>query len=156
MRRVFFKELYKLMKKDKNVWAVTSDLGDGGFNKIMADFPDRFVNTGASEQAGVGISVGLALEGKTVFYYTIGSFYLRAAETIALYLHNEQIPVILISSGRGKDYAEDGPSHDCTLAEKYIDSLDIATFYPDSKKKIDNLLKVVVESKRPTFISLRR
>jgi len=156
MRPEFFKQLYILMKKNPNVWALTGDLGYIGFDKIRDDFPDRFINCGASEVAMLGIAVGLALENKIVFVYTITSFFMRAAETIGLYLHGEQISIKLIGSGRNQDYHIDGPSHDATITQNYLKSLNIVNLYPNTKEEIPLLVKKMVENNKPTFISLRR
>jgi len=156
MRPEFFKQLYILMKKNPNVWALTGDLGYIGFDKIRDDFPDRFINCGASEVAMLGIAVGLALENKIVFVYTITSFFMRAAETIGLYLHGEQISIKLIGSGRNQDYHIDGPSHDATITQNYLKSLNIVNLYPNTKEEIPLLVKKMVENNKPTFISLQR
>ena len=153
MRPEFFKQLYILMKKNPNVWALTGDLGYIGFDKIRDDFPDRFINCGASEVAMLGIAVGLALENKIVFVYTITSFFMRAAETIGLYLHGEQISIKLIGSGRNQDYHIDGPSHDATITQNYLKSLNIVNLYPNTKEEIPLLVKKMVENNKPTFIS---
>ena len=101
--------LYEEMKKNKNIWLVLTGVGFGMFDKIKEDFTDRVANCGASEQAAVGIAVGLALEGKIPFFYTIPNFLIyRPFEWIRNYIDHEQIPVKLISGGQGKDYLEDG------------------------------------------------
>lgn len=155
-RGVFGFELYKQMAKNENIWLLCMDLGWGIFDNHFQDFPKRCKNTGASESASLDVAVGLALEGKIVFVYTITSFFMRAAETIGLYLHGEQIPVKLVGSGRDKDYEIDGPSHDCTIAQDYLRNTNVRELYPDTKEEIPLLVKQMVESKVPTFISLKR
>jgi len=144
------------MISNKDIWLVCLDLGFGIFDKHFRDFPDQTINTGAAEVAGLGLAVGLALEGRVPFTYTITSFYLRAAETIGLYLHGEQIPVKLVGSGRDKDYVHDGPSHDATLAQDYLRTLSIGRLYPQTKEQVPNLVDAMVGDKFPQFISLRR
>lgn len=158
MRRTFFQELHKTMQENPNVWAITGDLGFGGFDQIMKDFPDRFVNCGASEQAMMGIAVGLSLKGKTVFVYSITPFLLRRAyETIKLYIDEEEIPVKLVGSGRDKDYAHDGPSHDATDAKLLLKTVSkIKQLWPESKEEIPDMVKLMVEDTKPYFISLKR
>ena len=98
-RGYFAVSLHSLMGGNSRVWCLSGDLGFGVLDKIRDDYPDRFLNCGASEQAMLGIAVGLALEEKIPFVYTITSFFMRAAETIGLYLDGEQIPVKLVGSG---------------------------------------------------------
>lgn len=156
MRGWFAYELYQLMKEDKDIFLLTGDLGFGMLDKIQEDFPERFINCGASEQAMLGIAVGLALEGKKPFCYTITSFYLRALETINLYLSHEGIPVFLIGGGRDQDYAHDGYSHDATAAQNALQALNIDQYYPDTKEAVPAMIKLMLKAKKPAFISLRR
>lgn len=100
------------MKDDPDIFFITGDLGFGLFDKIRQDFPDRFINAGAAEQAAMGAAVGLALSGKTAIFYSITPFLLfRTAEIIRNYVNHESIPVKLVGSGRDDDYKHDGFSH---------------------------------------------
>lgn len=156
MRGWFFGSLYNAMVDDDRIVALTGDLGYGGFDLIQRDFPERFVNCSASEQSLVGIAVGMSLEGLVPLCYTITSFYLRAAETIGLYLDGEQIPVKLVGSGRDQDYHVDGPSHNCTRAQDYLASLNIPQYYPEAKEEIPGLVDKLLTNGKPGFLSLRR
>lgn len=155
-RGYFAFALHEAMKDDKRIHLLTGDLGFLMFDAIRDDYPDRFLNCGASEQSMVGIAVGLAQEGKIPFCYTITSFFMRAAETIGLYLHHEHIPVRLVGSGRDNDYLHDGISHDATIAQNYLRGLDIVNLYPEDKEQIPDMVKQMVENNYPSFISLRR
>jgi len=156
-RGYFAGQLYEEMKKDKDIIVLVGDLGYGMFDKIRDEFPNRFINCGASEQAMVGIAVGLAQEGKKPFVYTITSFFLRAAETISLYLANEQCPVVLVGGGRDDDYKDDGVSHYGYEAQRFIKGLGvIATLYPASLKEAKETVTEALEDNGPVFISLKR
>ncbi len=156
IRGEFAYQLHQQMEKDSNIWLVMGDLGYAMLDFCRRDFPDRCINVGAAEQAMLGVSVGLSEAGKRVFTYTITSFYLRAAETIGLYLHNEGIPVQLVGSGRDRDYAHDGPSHHGMLSQAFLGSLNLEQYYPDSKEEISEMVEKMVVSPRPGFISLKR
>jgi len=96
MRGWFAYELYKQMARDERIWLVVGDLGYKAFDYIKRDFPDRFLNCGAAEQAMMGIATGLALNGKIPFVYSITAFLLyRPFETIRNYVNHEKIPVKL-------------------------------------------------------------
>jgi transketolase len=160
MRRTFAEELYKHMEKDDRIWLVTADLGYGMWDKIRDNFPDRFINTGAAEQAGAGICVGLALEGKVPFFYSITTFLLyRPFETIRTYVNHEKLNVKLIGSGRSYDYTHDGISHWSADTFRLFDSgiIDnIRAFWPDEKEEIPDIVKLLTETKDPCFLSLIR
>ncbi len=165
MRGQFSFELYKHMAQNKEVILLVGDLGFGVFDSHFEDFPDQFINTGAAEQAMMGIAVGLALEGKIPVVYSITNFLLyRPFETIRNYINHERIPVKLIGSGRDKDYEHDGISHWSEDAYKLFDqSLDmppifdnIEALWPQTKEDIPELLTKILETKEPFFVSLRR
>ena len=155
-RGYFAGSLHSLMGGNSRVWCLSGDLGFGVLDKIRDDYPDRFLNCGASEQAMLGIAVGLALEEKIPFVYTITSFFMRAAETIGLYLDGEQIPVKLVGSGIFNDYKIDGPSHNGTRAQKYLRSLQIVNFYPKTKEEVPGTVLEMINNGKPSFIGLRR
>lgn len=158
MRKEFAKALHKEMKKNENIYLLTADLGFKLWDEIKKDFPDRFVNCGASEMAMIGMAVGLALKGKIPFCYSITPFLIyRPFETIKIYLDGEKIPVILVGSGRDKDYSHDGPSHDATGVRKTLDTMpNIIQYWPETKIGTINAIKDAMKYKEPSFISLKR
>lgn len=158
MRRTFAQALHKQMTLDIDIVVVLGDLGFGMFDEIRKDYPDRIINTGASEQAMMDMAVGLALSGKKPFVYSITNFLLyRPFETLRTYINHEKIPVRLIASGRDRDYAHDGISHHSEDAKKILDCLpNITQYWPDTKEEIPNLVKQLAEVTQPSFISLKR
>jgi transketolase len=157
-RGYFARELYKQMAENPDIWLLCMDLGYNIFDNHFQDFPERTINTGASEAAAMGIAVGLTLKGKTVFVYSITTFLLRRPyETIKLYIDEEKVPVILCGSGRDKDYHIDGASHYAADAKALLGTLpNIVQYWPEDKKEIADMIKKVVSEKKPAFISLKR
>lgn len=158
MRKQWADLLFERMKTNKKIYLLSFDLGYGLFNEHFKSYPDRCINTGASEQAGVGIAVGLALEGKIPFCYSITNFLLyRPFEWIRNYLNLEKIPVKLVGSGRDRDYVHDGLTHWSNDAKPILDTLpDIAQFWPETDKDIPDMFHTMLTNKKPSFISLRR
>jgi transketolase len=150
--------LYNEMIDNPNIALITADLGFGMFDKIRDDFPDRFFNVGASELSAVCISCGMALEGKTVFFYSITPFALwRPAEAIRIYVNHEQIPIKIIGGGRDKDYEYDGFTHDGSDIKDLLKCFsNIVSYFPNDKEDIEKILKTTIINKMPTFISLSR
>ena len=156
MRGYFAGCLYNEMVINPDIYLLTGDLGFGMMDKIRDDFPTRFINCGASEQAMLGVAVGLTLKGKRVFVYTITSFFLRAAETISLYLMHEKIPVQLVGGGRNDDYKHDGQSHNGYHAQMFLRVPSVQNFYPLDKSEIKVMVENMAYTGQPSFISLCR
>lgn len=158
MRGWFAYELHQQMAKDPDIWVVTCDLGYAMLDHIREDYPERFINVGAAEQAGMGVAVGLALQGKKPFIYSITPFLLyRPFETIRNYVNHERIPVRLIGGGRDKDYAHDGFSHHAE-EDRVVMSLfgSIASVWPETKEEIPDLVANMVSANMPWYLNLRR
>ena len=157
MRRLFAAELLKYAKEDKNIVVVSFDLGYKMWDKI-AELPGQFYNVGASEQAGIGIAVGLVLSGKKVFCYSITNFLLyRPFEFTRNYIDYEKIPICLVGSGRGKDYTEDGISHHSEDAIDILSCLkNITRYWPATKEDIPDMVEDILHNNKPSFISLKR
>lgn len=152
MRQKFFADLEELMTENQDVYFITGDLGYFFADRIRDNFPDRFINVGAAECTLLGVGIGLALEGKIPFCYSITPFLLyRPFEAIRNYLHHEQIPVILVGSGRGKDYAHDGFSHDASDDGHFLHHIRIRKYFKDYPK-----LKSLIKIKSPAYINLSR
>jgi len=154
----FAYELYNQMLKNKKIWLITGDLGYHVLDFIKRDFPDRFINAGAAEQSMMGIAVGLALQGRIPFVYSITSFLiLRPFETIRNYIHYEQVPVRLVGIARGKDYEEEGISH-WAQEDKEIMSIfrNIEARWPETKKEVQQVVKEMVNINKPWYLNIRR
>jgi len=158
MRKRFATELHKHMKADERIVFVTADLGYGLADQIRADFPDRFINTGAAEQCAVGVGVGLALSGKIPIVYSITPFLLwRAAETIRLYINHEKIPVKLVGSGRKNDYKHDGFSHFAGDDKKLLECWpNIDARWPSCADVIPIIVKEMLYNEKPYYLNLKR
>ncbi len=115
MRDTFVRTLVELAKKDKSIELVTGDLGFGVLKPFWEQCPDQFTNAGIAEQNMASMAAGMALEGKTVFTYSIGNFpTLRCLEQIRndCAYHNANVKIVCI--GGGFVYGSLGMSHHAT------------------------------------------
>ena len=115
MRDTFVRTLIDIAKADKNVHLVTGDLGFGVLKPFWEQLPDQFTNAGIAEQNMTSFAAGMALEGKTVFTYSIGNFpTLRAIEQIRndCAYHNANVKIVCV--GGGFVYGSLGMSHHAT------------------------------------------
>jgi len=113
MRNCFSETLYKIAKKDPNVFIVVSDISPAGsMAKFREEYPERFINVGVAEQSMIGICAGLALRGKKPFAYTIATFSIyRPFEMIRDDLCYQNLPVTVVGIGGGVIYSTLGGTH---------------------------------------------
>ena len=153
MRRKFAVDLYELMKRDKNIILIAVDLGYIAFDRIKSEMPDQFYIPGAAEQVAVTMAVGLALSGKIPVVYTITPFLIfRPFEAIRLYMDHESIPVTLVGSGRGQNYAHEGFSHDASDHEILKQFKNIEFIVPENEFDLSE----IIYSGKPTYLNLKR
>lgn len=112
MRNSFVKQVMIDMKKDKNIFFLTGDLGFNALEPIRDSFPDRFINIGVAEANMIGVASGLALTGKKVIVYSIASFIsLRCFEQIRTDVCYHNLDVKIFGAGGGYNYASHGITH---------------------------------------------
>lgn len=115
MRNTFVSTLIDLAKKDKNIELITGDLGFGVLKPFWEQLPDQFTDAGIAEQNMTTVAAGMALEGKTVFTYSIGNFpTIRCLEQIRndCAYHNANVKIVCV--GGGFVYGSLGMSHHAT------------------------------------------
>jgi transketolase len=159
MRTKFADEMFTLLGENKDTWLLLGDVGYGIFDEHRKTYHNRVINVGAAEHTMICMAVGLAMEGKLVFVYTITPFLLwRGAEVIRNYIHHEKIPVKLIGSGRGRDYEKDGYSHWCEEDAILFDVIfrNIKTYRPKIKEEIPAMFQDMVANNLPCYLNLRR
>ena len=112
MRNYFSRELYKKIKKNKNIILLSADIGNRLFDKIKKDFPKNFLNCGIAEPNMITFATGMAKEGFLPICYTITNFLIyKSIEQIrndAIYNKNK---IILVGTGSGLSYNHLGPTH---------------------------------------------
>ena len=158
MRKYFSKILYDKMKTNSNIYLITADLGYGLWDKIKDDYPNRFYNVGSSEMVMMGIGVGLAMEGKIPFVYSITPFAIyRPFEMIRNYLDHEEIPVHIVGGGRNKDYGALGFSHWAEEDKKIMNCFNNRSVYhPEQEYEIDQIVDNMLNDNRPSYLNLKK
>ena len=101
-RGAFGDAIYQLAKQNKDFFALSADLGHAsGYDRLIRDYPEKYINVGIAEQNLVGVSAGLA-KGKTpVFATTYAPFAsFRCADQVRNYLGymklNVKLKIILL------------------------------------------------------------
>ena len=102
-----------LVKKDKNIVAVTTDArGSVTLTDFAKELPEQFVECGIAEQDAVGISAGLASCGKKVFVCGPACFYVaRSLEQVKVDVAYSGQPVKILGVSGGVAYGALGATH---------------------------------------------
>lgn len=157
MKKEFFDYITKLLEENKDIYLILIGLGYPRVEELMQKYPERVINTEASEQTAADIAVGLSYAGKQPWLYTISPFYWRAAETLRTYINHEKLHVVCVGVGVGKDYAEDGFSHDATDVPQLFGVLNnFTTYTPGTVEQLESDMRTAMNSYMPTFINVRR
>ena len=111
-RDAFWERLYDLACEDRDIVVIAADMGAPAMDRIRRDLPGQYLNAGISEQNGLLVAAGLALEGKRPFFYAISNFAtLRVIELIRVELSVMDIPVTIVGVGAGYSYEDSGSTH---------------------------------------------
>lgn len=158
MRDGFIRTVLELAKNDKDVELVTGDLGFGVLKPFWEAVPDQFINAGIAEQNMTSLAAGMALEGKTVFTYSIGNFpTLRCLEQIRndCAYHNANVNVVCV--GGGFVYGALGMSHHATEDLAVMRALpDVVVFAPCDKVEAAAVAKAAAAYPGTCYIRLGR
>ncbi|MDD2774236.1 MAG: transketolase C-terminal domain-containing protein [Elusimicrobiales bacterium] len=158
MRAAFAKTLLGLAEKNPDIFLLTGDLGFSVFEEFKARFPLRYLNCGVAEQNMLGMAAGMALEGKTVFVYSIIPFLLyRGLEQIRNDMCYQRLPVKLAGVGSGLAYGTAGGSHHAVEDIGVMTSLpDMAVFAPGDPLEAARLTEFSLSLETPCYIRLNK
>jgi transketolase len=158
MRKIFAEMLFNEMSTNKDIYLITGDLGYGLWDKIRDTYPDRFYNVGSSEMVMMGMGIGLAMEGKIPYIYSITPFAIyRPFEMIRNYLDHEQIPVNVIGGGRDREYGYLGFSHWSDDDRRIMGVFDnVKTIHPETNEELEEAFKLSTTRTTPLYLNLKR
>lgn len=158
MRDTFVRTLVELAKEDKNIELITGDLGFGVLKPFWETVPNQFTNAGIAEQNMTTVAAGMALEGKTVFTYSIGNFpTLRCLEQIRndCAYHNANVKVVCI--GGGFVYGSLGMSHQATEDLAILRALpDVVVMAPADLVEAEECTKALAAYPGTAYLRLGR
>ena len=158
MRDTFVKTLVVLAKEDKNIELITGDLGFGVLKPFWEQVPDQFTNAGIAEQNMTTVAAGMALEGKTVFTYSIGNFpTLRCLEQIRNDCAYHKANVKIVCIGGGFVYGSLGMSHQATEDIAILRALpDVVVMAPGDLVEAEEATKAIAAYPGTCYLRLGR
>jgi transketolase len=158
MRDTFVRTLIDIAKQDKNVHLITGDLGFGVLKPFWEQLPDQFTNAGIAEQNMTSFAAGLALQGKTVFTYSIGNFpTLRCLEQIRndCAYHNANVKIVCV--GGGFVYGALGMSHHATEDLAIMRALpDVTVLAPGDLVEAECATRAIYDHQGTCYLRLGR
>jgi len=158
MRDAFVTALTEIARVDRNVILLTGDLGFGVLTEFARKFPEQYLNAGVAEQNMTGLATGMALEGKTVFTYSICNFpTLRCLEQIRndVCYHNSNVKIVSI--GGGFCYGPLGMSHHATEDLAIMRAIpNLTVVAPGDAVETMLATRAIYEYKGPCFLRLGR
>jgi transketolase len=143
---------------DPRIVLITGDLGFGVLDELERDFPNQYLNAGVAEQNMTAVATGMALEGHTVFTYSIGNFpTLRCLEQLRNDTFYHQANVKVVSVGGGFSYGQLGMSHHATEDLSIMRALPgVTVCVPGSAYETKCLLDAIVARSGPAYLRLER
>lgn len=105
--------IYDMAKAGKDFFAVSADLGrTSGFERLMTQYPEKYVDVGIAEQNLIGVSAGLSQSGLPVFATSYAPFItMRCADQVRNYLGVMHANVKLVGLQSGMIQAKFSESH---------------------------------------------
>lgn len=158
MKQAFIESLTKFMEKDDKVIVVTADMGFSVFEDIQKRFPNRFFNTGITEQASISFTAGLAMSGFKVFFYAQAPFIsMRCLEQVRLDIAYNNLDVKLIGSNSGFSLNQYGVSHyglEDIAIMKTLSNMTI--FSPADSVEMTKAIEVSYKTRGPVYIRMTK
>ena len=108
---VFGQAIVAEAQRDEDVVAITAAMPSGtGLKPFAERFPDRFYDTGITEEHAIGMAAGLAFAGKKPVVAMYSTFLQRAIDQLAIDVALPQANVVLAVDRAGL-VGDDGPTH---------------------------------------------
>jgi transketolase len=152
MRQAFSKAITELAANNDKIILIACDV-EWDFEEYKQKFPDRFFNTGLTEQATVSLAGGLASQGFIPVVVSIAPFLLeRCLEQLKLDIDEDNHKAIFVGYEYGDKH---GVSHRCRNAEYTLKMFkNIKAYFPNETIHVKFYLRSAIDSDNPSFIIL--
>ncbi|MBD3922263.1 transketolase [Paenibacillus sp. PR3] len=156
-RDAYKEELADLAAIHSGIICMEADLG-GKNHPFQQRHPDRFVNVGIAELAGIDIAAGLAEAGYVPFFSTFASFAaLRASESMKLAMGYMGKNVKVVAAYGGVSGGWFGTTHHALEDIAVVQSFqNIRIACPHGEEETRRVIREAAESEEPYYIRLSR
>jgi transketolase len=111
MQQTYEQKLLEIAEKDPRIVVMTAE-NRAAIRGLPDKMPDRFIDTGITEQTMIGMAAGLALRGRVPVAHALSTFLtLRAFEFIRSDVGIANLPVKLVGAVPGFLSESNGPTH---------------------------------------------
>jgi 1-deoxy-D-xylulose-5-phosphate synthase len=147
--KAFGDALVELAARNPKIVAITAGMSLGtGLSQFRTRFPERFYDTGITEQHAVALAAGLALAGLQPVVAIYSTFLARAYDQIIQDVCLQDLPVVFAIDRAGL-VGEDGPTHHGTLDLSYLRSIpNLAVMAPADETELKAMLEFALEPRR--------
>ncbi|MDO5015725.1 MAG: 1-deoxy-D-xylulose-5-phosphate synthase [Eubacteriales bacterium] len=139
--------------RDEQVCAITAAMAQGtGLADFEIKFPERFFDTGITEQHAVSLGAGLSLAGKKVFVALYSTFSQRAVDQILHDVCLENLPVCFLLDRAG-EVGADGETHQGLYDISIFSSFpNLQLFAPADGRDLELLIEEALKTNIPMMI----
>ncbi len=145
----------ELGEEKKDMVVLGADTAESSRAHFFAKkFPERFIQVGVAEQNLIGVSAGLAYQGKVPYAVTYASFLIgRPWEPIRTTIAYPENHVVFVSSHAGIATGSDGPTHQMTEDIAITRCLPgFTVIAPADYEQARKAVKAAYELKGPVYI----
>jgi transketolase len=157
-RGAYGKALLDLAKLNKNIVAMTADLGGSVKTNVMQkEFPERVFDVGIAEQHMVSFAGGLSLTDYIPFASTFGVFMSSRAKDQARLNDINRTNVKMVSTHCGLSVGEDGPTHQ-TLDDmgSFVGLFNTFVIEPADANQTDHLIRYIASHYGNFYVRMGR
>ena len=145
--------IHKAMTRDRKVAVLTAAMCAGNkLDRIRADFPDRFFDTGICESHAVAFAAGMAKSGMRPIVDIYSTFLQRSFDQVFQEVALQNLPV-LFCMDRGGLVGADGPTHHGAFDTTYMRLFpNMIVMAPGDERDVDPMLKFALAHNGPTSL----
>lgn len=158
-RKVFEKAFLEIGKENPKVVGVSCDSAKGaGMWSFVEAFPERYVETGISEQNAIGIAAGLSQQGFIPVVVAINPFVtMRSYEQVRDDVGYVNMNVKIVGSGGGLAYSTLGSTHETIEDIAVMRTIPHLTiFTPCDGYEVEQAIRKAIEIEGPVYIRMPR
>ena len=116
----FSQQICDLAARDDRICAISAAMTEGtGLQRFAAQYPQRFFDTGITEDHAAGLAAGLALAGRRPLLAVYSTFLQRAYDQLMEDICLQRLPVVIVADRAGIVGA-DGYSHQGEFDVSYL------------------------------------